>query len=32
MNKWLMSELINQLIIKQALWTRNGEDDGEQWI
>lgn len=32
MNKWLMRELINQLIIKQALWTWNAQDDGERWI
>lgn len=32
MNKWLMRELINQLIIKQALRRRNAQDDGEQWI
>lgn len=32
MNKWLMRELINQLIIKRALWTWNAQEDGEQWI
>lgn len=32
MNKWLMRELINQLIIKQALRRWNAQDDGEQWI
>lgn len=31
MNKWLMRELINQLIIKQKLWVREGQGGAEQW-
>lgn len=31
MNKWLMRELINQLIIKQKLRAREGQGGAEQW-